>query len=68
MKTTTICIPTEIRDKIKEFGNKGETYGDVLKRMITTVEEVQLEKYLLDTTNCVPIEEALQRAKKKWQK
>lgn len=64
---TTICITTELRNKIKEFGHKGETYTDILKRIVKTVEEVQLERLLLDTTGCTPIKEALERSKKRWQ-
>ena len=66
--STTIAISPEIRDQIKEFGNKGDTYDKILARLLNSAKERQLQELLMDTTNCVPIEEALELAKKKWQK
>ena len=66
--STTIAISPKIRDQIKEFGNKGDTYDEILARLLNNAKERQLQELLMDTTNCVPIEEALERAKKKWQK
>ncbi len=65
---TTIAISSEIRDQIKEFGNKGETYDDILVRILNSAKERQLQELLMDEKNCIPIEEALARAKKKWSK
>ena len=36
---TTIAISRELRDKIKEFGRKGETYEDIIKRIIRIAEQ-----------------------------
>ena len=66
--STTIAISTEIRDRIKEFGNKGDTYDEILARLLNNAKERQLQELLMDTSDSVPIEEALERAKKKWQK
>ena len=68
MTTTTIAVSAEIRDQIKEFGNKGETYDEVLARLLNSAKERQLQELLMDETNCVTAEEALSRAKKRWQK
>lgn len=65
---TTIAVSTDIRNQLKEFGSKGETYEDILVRLIHNAKERQLQELLMDTSNCVPIEEALSRAKKRWQK
>jgi len=65
---TTIAISPGIRDQIKEFGNKGETYDDILARLLSSAKQRQLQELLMDETNCVPIDEAIARAKKKWQK
>ena len=65
---TTIAISPKIRDEIKEFGNKGETYNAILERLLSSIKEKELEELLLDTTTAIPIEEALERATKKWQK
>jgi predicted CopG family antitoxin len=64
---TTIAVSNEIRDQIKEFGNKGETYDDILSRLLTSAKERQLQELLMDTNNCITAKEALDKAKKKWQ-
>jgi hypothetical protein len=65
---TTIAVSKEIRDQIKEFGGKGDTYDEILARLLNSAKERQLQELLMDTTNCVPIEKAIERAKKRWQK
>ncbi len=55
---TTISISEDTRDAIKEFGAKGETYNDILKRFVAVVHEEQIRKHLLDPTGCLTIEEA----------
>ena len=65
---TTISISSEVRDKIKEFGNKGDTYTDILNKLYESAKQRQLQDLLMDTSKCIPIEDALKRAKKKWQK
>ena len=65
---TTIAISPEIRDQIKEFGNKGETYDDILAKLLNSAKERQLQELLMDDKDCVPIDDAIARAKKKWQK
>ena len=65
---TTISISVEIRVEIKEWGNKGETYDDILKKLLKSAKDRQLQELLMDTTDCIPIEQALKEAKKKWSK
>jgi hypothetical protein len=65
---TTIAISKEIRDQIKGFGGKGDTYDEILGRLLNSAKERQLQELLMDTSNCVPIEKAIERAKKRWQK
>jgi len=64
---TTIAISLEIRDQIKEFGNKGETYDDILAKLLSSAKERQLQELLMDTSNCITAKDALERAQKKWQ-
>lgn len=64
---TTICISKEIRNKIKEFGSKGDTYTNILEKLYKSAKERQLQDLLMDESKCVPIEDALKRAKKRWQ-
>ena len=65
---TTISISKDVRDKIKEFGSKGDTYTDILDKLYESAKQRQLQDLLMDTENCIPIEEALKKAKKRWQK
>ena len=63
---TTIAISNQIRDEIKEFGNKGETYDEILTKLLKSAKERQLQELLMDTNDSVPVREALKRAKRKW--
>ena len=65
---TTLSVTEDIREKIKELGNKGETYSEILSRLIETAHEQQLRSLLMDTERTTPIGEALARARKRWQK
>ncbi len=64
---TTIAISTTIRDKIKEFGAKGETYDEILARLLNSAKERQLQDLLMNSEECVEIDEALKKARKRWQ-
>jgi predicted CopG family antitoxin len=54
MKTITIQIDAETRDTLKLFGKKGETYDDIIRKLIKRVRytEFMEENYqTLDTEN-----------------
>jgi len=38
-KNTTIQLLTETRDELKALGSKGETYDEIIKRLIKTYKE-----------------------------
>ncbi|MBU0629074.1 MAG: hypothetical protein KKC75_07840 [Nanoarchaeota archaeon] len=61
---TTISISTEIREKIKEFGNKGETYTDILEKLYESAKQRQLQDLLMGTKGCLTIAEARAKLKK----
>jgi len=61
---TTIAVSEEIRDQLKEFGNKGETYDQVLARLLNSAKERQLQELLMDTTDCLTIKEARAKLKR----
>ncbi|HLC37108.1 MAG TPA: hypothetical protein VJK05_05905 [archaeon] len=65
---TTIAVSSEIRDDLKEFGFKGESYNDVLKRLLEMVKEKQLQEILMNEKDTVTARSALERAKTQWQK
>ncbi len=40
-ETTTIPLSKETRDLLKRFGRKGETYDELVRRLLTIAEEVE---------------------------
>ncbi len=68
MEHTTIAITKELKEKIKEFGSKGETFEDILLRLYKSAVNRQLHDLLMSSENTITIEEALAEAKKKWPK
>lgn len=67
MKYTTIAITNEDKEKMKEFGMKGETYAEIVRRLIKSAEDRMLNDLLFNSEGFVPVKDALERAKKKWQ-
>lgn len=65
---TTISISTEIRDKIKEFGSKGETYTKILEKLYKSAVERQVHDILMDDKDSISIDKAIEISKKRWQK
>ena len=63
---TTIQLNKETKDKISSFGVKGESYDKILMRIYNLAVKEQLRNFLMSDEDCVPIEEALKRARKKW--
>ena len=68
MESTTISISKETRDKIKEFGLKGETYTDILERLYASARERLLHDLFFNNANAIPIDQAIAESKKRWQK
>lgn len=68
MDNTTIAVTREVKEKVKEFGLKGETYSEIIERLVESAIKRQLHDLLWDDKNTISIEEALKRAKKKWPK
>lgn len=65
---TTIQLSKEMKKKISSFGSKGESYDKILKRIYSLAVKEQLKEFLMSDEGFVPIEGAIERAKKKWQK
>jgi predicted CopG family antitoxin len=68
MENTTIAVSSKIRDEIKELGSKGETYSEIIGRLIESAKKRQLHDLLMNEENTITIDEAISRAKKRWQK
>ncbi len=63
---TTIAIRTDLRDQLKELGEKGETYNEIIERLIKSARQRMLHDLLMDETDTVTAEAALARARKRW--
>ncbi|MCJ2520191.1 MAG: hypothetical protein LN412_04495 [Candidatus Thermoplasmatota archaeon] len=60
MALTTIPVSKEVRDRLKRLGAKGETYDELLRRLIEDGEMRLLyerERRILETDEFVPLEE-----------
>lgn len=68
MANTTIAVTNDVRERIKEFGMKGETYSDILERLLQSARKRLLHDVLMNNEGFVPIEEAIKEAKKRWPK
>ena len=66
--TSTIQLSNETKKLISTFGTKEETYEDIIKRLYDVAVKVQLREFLMSSEDAIPIDEAIKRAKKKWQK
>lgn len=51
MMNTTIQIHKETRENLKKFGHKGETYDDIIERLMDYCEELNLEEIINDRWN-----------------
>ena len=68
MEHTTIAIIKDLKEKIMEFGNKGDTFNDIILRMYKSAVDRQLNDFLFNEKGFVPIEQAMAEVKKKWPK
>lgn len=44
--STTIQVDDETRDKLKKFGHKGETYDEIINRLMNYFEDLKMEKII----------------------
>jgi hypothetical protein len=65
---TTIQLSPKTKQLISTFGTKEDTYEDIIKRMYRLAVKEQLREFLLSSEDTLPIDDAIQRAKKEWKK
>lgn len=68
MKITTIQISEEMKKKIASFGNKGESYEQIIERIYALAVKEHLREFLMSEEDTISIDEAIENAKKKWPK
>jgi predicted CopG family antitoxin len=66
--TTTISISEELKSKLRNLGRAGDSYEEVITRMYEISKKNMLLSYLYDASDSISIDEAIARAKAKWQK
>ena len=66
MGNTTIAVSNEVKNEIMEFGLKGETYSDILKRLVESAKKRMLHDLLFNEEGTVTIKEARKEAEKRW--
>jgi len=66
MENTTIAVTKEVKEHIKEFGNKGETFSQIIARLLDSANQRLLQDVLMNEEGCVSIEEAIKEADRKW--
>lgn len=66
--TSTIQLSVQTKQLISTFGTKEDTYEEIIRRMYDLATKEQLRQFLLSSEETMPIDEAIRRAKKQWQK
>ena len=68
MESTTIAISRRLKEQLKEFGDKGESYSEILARLVRNAKARQLHDLLMNEEDTITIDEALANAKKRWRR
>ena len=58
-ETTTIPLRKETRDLLKRYGRKGETYDELIRRLLDVAEKVEFarkQKRILEEEEFVPLD------------
>jgi len=59
-ETTTIPLSKETRDLLKKYGHKGETYDELIRRLLEFAEQMEFakaQKRILEDEEFVPIDQ-----------
>lgn len=60
MTQTTIAVSQETKLKLQEFKLNGETFDELLLRLYKSANERLLQDFLMDSTDCLTLDEARQ--------
>jgi hypothetical protein len=59
-ETTTIPLTKETRDLLKRYGQKGETYDELIRRLLQVAEQMEFarrQKRILEKEEFVPLDQ-----------
>jgi len=65
-KLTTIAVPMRVKEGIQEYGLKGESYSDILERLLKSARARMIQDVLMNDEGCLTISEARAELEKKW--
>ncbi|MBI2151618.1 hypothetical protein HYU21_02735 [Candidatus Woesearchaeota archaeon] len=65
---STIQLSVETKQLINTFGTKEDTYDKIIRKMYDLATKEQLRQFLLSSEETIPIDEAIRRVKKEWQR
>jgi len=68
METTTIQLSQEMKEMLATFGNKGDTFEAILRRIYNLAVKEQLREFLMSSEGFIPIDKAIKEAEEKWPK
>jgi len=68
MTNTTIQLSHETKKMISSFGTKGESFETIIRRLYERAVKDQARQFLMSSENCIPIEEAIKEAERRWPK
>ena len=66
MEITTIQLSKETKKKISSFGEKGDSYDKIIKKIYSLAVKEHLREFLMSSENTVNIKEAREEVEKKW--
>ena len=66
MEITTIQLSKKMKGKIASFGQKGESYDEIIRRIYNLAVKEQLREFLISDEGYIPIEDAIKEAENKW--
>lgn len=66
MEHTTIQLSKKMKKKLASFGNKNETYEEIINKLYNAAVKHQLRDFLMSSEECVSIEDAMKEADRKW--
>ncbi|MBN2881293.1 hypothetical protein JXM83_04550 [Candidatus Woesearchaeota archaeon] len=63
---TTIQLRKEVKDKLRSFGTKDDTYEDIILRLYNIAVKEQFREFITSSKDCISIDEARKRHSKLW--
>ena len=64
---TTISISKKLKEDLAQYGNKGESFDNIVERLMEDARELRFKKQLFEGETFITIDEALKRTKEQWQ-